>query len=417
MISKILYRCPVCGGFKWLDQGRCRHCHVVVREISRKQVAVNGQVGSIAHWYGKVRGHALPKGPGGMILKSGPIRLSREVQKGRFKGLSGVHAVLYGSEPADSGSLTLFRNRLFFQGASQNTSISFENISAVTIESNTVIMDRKDGPALYFDFLEESGKKWEDCIQKAIAEFYHPADIVEFCPKIRFSQSRGNKGNKNAKFHEVHVAAKQWYRSDSPLISRFLKQVADYLARGLLDIQMTGMDHIPRKGAAIVAANHVSLLDGIILGACLPRLARFMTKNSPFKNPIIRQILMGAGAFPVKRYRTDVIAVRNAWRVLQKGHLLGVFPEGERSWDGQMLPFKKGTLRLILAAGKPIIPVGISGIYELMPRWTHRINKVPVRINVGKPMRFASISIVDQTEEDVNIANKRLKETIQQLVV
>ena len=82
-----------------------------------------------------------------------------------------------------------------------------------------------------------------------------------------------------------------------------------------------------------------------------------------------------------------------------------------------MLPFKKGTLRLMLAAGKPIIPVGISGIYELMPRWTHRINKVPVRINVGKPMRFASISIVDQTEEDVNIANKRLKETIQQLVV
>ncbi len=115
-------------------------------------------------------------------------------------------------------SLTLFRNRLFFQGVSQNTSIPFESISAVTIESNTVIVDRKDGPTLYFDFLEESGKKWEDCIQKAIAEFYHPADIVEFCPKIRFSQSRGNKGNKNAKFHEVHVAAKQWYRSDSPLI-------------------------------------------------------------------------------------------------------------------------------------------------------------------------------------------------------
>ena len=126
---------------------------------------------------------------------------------------------------------------------------------------------------------------------------------------------------------------------------------------------------------------------------------------------------MGAGAFPVKRYRTDVIAVRNAWRVLQKGHLLGVFPEGERSWDGQLLPFKQGTLRLMLAVGKPVIPVGISGIYELMPRWTHSIKRGPITINVGKPMRFASISIVDQTEEDVNIANKHLKEAIQQLVV
>ena len=203
MIENILYRCPECGEFEWLDQGRCRHCHVAVRALSRKQVAVNGQAGSIAHWYGKVREHALPEGPGGMILKSGPIRLSCEAQKGHFKGLSGVHAVLHGSEPADAGSLTLFRNRLVFQGASQNTSIPFESISAVTIESNTVIVDRKDGPTLYFDFLEESGKKWEDCIQKAIAEIYHPADIVEFCPKIRFAQSRGIKGNKFGKFREV----------------------------------------------------------------------------------------------------------------------------------------------------------------------------------------------------------------------
>ena len=171
------------------------------------------------------------------------------------------------------------------------------------------------------------------------------------------------------------MTAEQWYKSDSPLISRILKQVADSLAHGLLDIRMTGMEHIPRKGAAIVAANHVSLLDGIILGASLPRLVRFMTKNSPFKNPIIRKILMAAGAFPVKRYRTDVVTVRNAFRVIKKDHLLGIFPEGERSWDGQMLPFKQGSLRLMLAAGKPIIPVGISGIYELMPRWTHRIKK------------------------------------------
>ena len=388
-----------------------------MRELSRKTVAVNGEVGSIAYWYEKVRGHELHQDTNGIMLKSGPICLSCEAHKGQFKGLSGVHAVLYGSEPMDAGRLCLFRNRLVFQGASHTTSIPFESISSVTIESNTVIVDRNSGPTLYFDFLKESGKKWEDSIQKVIADFYHPRHIAEFCPKIRFAQPRGIKENKNAPFHHVHVAVNKWYKSDPPPISVVLKKVADTLVRGLLDIRLTGMDHIPQKGAAIVAANHVSLLDGIILGACLPRLTRFMTKNSPFQNPIIRKVLMAAGAFPVKRYRTDVIAVRNAWRVLQEDHLLGVFPEGERSWDGQMLPFKKGTLRLIMAAGKPLIPVGISGIYELMPRWTHRIKKVPIRINVGKPMRFASISIVDQTKEDVSIANKRLKEALQQLIV
>ena len=76
MITNLLYRCPSCGGFEWLEQGRCRHCHVPVRVLSRKQVAVNGKPESIAFWYAKVKGHALPEGPEGMILESGPIRLS-----------------------------------------------------------------------------------------------------------------------------------------------------------------------------------------------------------------------------------------------------------------------------------------------------------------------------------------------------
>jgi len=176
------------------------------------------------------------------------------------------------------------------------------------------------------------------------------------------------------------------------------------------------MENIPRAGAAILAANHVSFLDGILLGACLPRLTRFMTKNSQFSNPVIRMILRMGGAFPVRRYHTDVVAVRNALRVLEKGHLLGVFPEGERSWDGQMLPFKKGTLRLMLASGKAVIPVGVSGSYELMPRWAHSIKRVPVRINVGKPIWFASISIVDQTDEDVKLVDRQLRNVIQGLI-
>jgi 1-acyl-sn-glycerol-3-phosphate acyltransferase len=416
MIENILYRCPSCGGFEWLEQERCRHCHVSVKVLSRMQVAVDGKAGSITHWYGKVKGHALPEGPAGTMLKSGPIRLSREKQHGRFKGLSGVNAVLYRREPAGTGSLALYRNRLFFQGASLNKSILFESISAVTIESNTVIVDRKESPTLYFDFLEESGKQWEDCIQRAIAEFYHPAGIVEFCPKIRFAESHARAGNRCGKFHEIRVATEQWYKNDLPTVSLFLKHLAGSLARVLLDIRITGMENIPLKGAFILASNHVSLLDGIILGACLPRLVRFMTKNSPFNNPVIQTILRMAGAFPVRRYHTDVVAVRNAFRVLQGGHLLGVFPEGERSWDGRMLPFKRGTLRLMLAAGKPIIPVGISGIYELMPRWTHSIKRVPVRIDVGKPIRFDPISIVDQTEEDVRLADRHLGEAIQRLI-
>ena len=379
-------------------------------------MAVNHEQGSIAFWYGKVKNQPLPEGAGGRVLTSGSVRLSREVRKGRFKGLAGVHALLYGREPAATGRLALFRNRLLFQGASLNKSIAFEGITAVTIESNTVIVARRGGRTLFFDFLEEPGKKWEDCIQKAIAEFYHPARIVEFCPKIRLAKPRDRKVKSPGPFRGFHVALEQWYKNDTPLASVFLKQMAGLLIRGLLDIRITGWENIPPKGGAILAANHVSLLDGIILGACLPRLARFMTKNSPFNHPVARTILRMGGAFPVMRYRTDVVAVRNALRVLCKGCLLGIFPEGERSWDDGGLPYKKGALRLMLAAGKPIIPVGISGIYELMPRWTHSFKRVPVRIDVGRPVRLAPISIVDQTDEDVILADRLIGRAIQRLM-
>jgi len=416
VITNILYRCPECGGFEWLQQGHCRHCHVLVDVLSRKKVAVNGKPGCIAFWYARVKAHALPGGSEGKILESGPIRLSRETQEGYFKGLSGVHAVLHGRQCVDAGCLSLHRNRLIYEGESLKIEIAFKSISSVTIESNTVIVDRKDGRTLYFDFLEESGKKWEDCIQQAIAEFYHPAEIVEFCPKIRIFEDHDRTEKKHGQFNKTRKAAEPFHEKDVTLGIIFLRYLVGFLARSLLDMQMTGLENIPRKGPAILAANHVSLLDGIILGACLPRLVRFMTKNSPFNHQMIRAILKTAGAFPVMRYRTDVVAVRNAWRVLQNNHLLGVFPEGERSWDGRMLPFKKGTLRLMLAAGKPIIPVGISGIYELMPRWTHRIKRVPVRINVGKPIWFDPISIVDQTEEDVRLADRQLGEAIKRLI-
>lgn len=81
-----------------------------------------------------------------------------------------------------------------------------------------------------------------------------------------------------------------------------------------------------------------------------------------------------------------------------------------------MLPFKKGALRLMLAAGLPVIPVGISGIYEIMPRWTHSFKRLPVRINVGRPLYLSPVSIVDQNDQDVKHADRHLRQAIQHLV-
>ena len=81
-----------------------------------------------------------------------------------------------------------------------------------------------------------------------------------------------------------------------------------------------------------------------------------------------------------------------------------------------MLPLHSGTIRLILALNTPIIPVGISGAYELMPRWTASIKRVPVNISIGKPIKLAHIPIPRQTRDDIESASTELRTQIQKLI-
>jgi 1-acyl-sn-glycerol-3-phosphate acyltransferase len=147
-----------------------------------------------------------------------------------------------------------------------------------------------------------------------------------------------------------------------------------------------------------------------------PRHIWFMAKNSEYKGLFMTWFLGLARSFPVRRYTVDVQAVRNAIRVLQGGHILGIFPEGERNWDNRMLPFKRGTMRLVLALGVPVIPVGISGAYGLMPRWTHRVTRVPVQIRFGAPVSIAPVAAAAQTEADIAVVTEKLRGCIQDLI-
>ena len=188
------------------------------------------------------------------------------------------------------------------------------------------------------------------------------------------------------------------------------------MLRKLLPLTFRGIENVPAKGGAVLVANHSSFLDSILLEAFFPRHIWFMTKNSQYSHPALMWFLRLARSFPVRRYTVDPQAVRNAMKIVSSGHLLGIFPEGERNWDGTMLPFKRGTMRLVLALGKPVIPVGISGAYGLMPRWTHKISRVPVTVRIGAPMIIPRTPGASQTEADIAWVTGRLREAIAKLV-
>jgi 1-acyl-sn-glycerol-3-phosphate acyltransferase len=416
MISRLIYRCPRCGGYDWLQADGCIHCGAAVRREQRRWLVVNGQRESIAYWYDRVRAMKLPSEADGSIYTSDRVQLYKEVARGRYAGPGGLSAELYGREFVDTVTATLYQDRIELAGNRHHRVILFATLLSITIESNVIIVVDRILGSLFLDFHNDSGKKWEDGIRRALLDYRKSERIVEFFPRILHpGNPRERRPHSIGRKLPRVKAGKAVPDGSHPVYSMARLVVRTVVEKGL-QIELSGREHLPREGAAILLSNHSSFLDAIILEALTPRNIWFMAKNSQYKGRFMTWFLGLAKSFPVRRYTVDVQAVRNAIRVVQGGHILGIFPEGERSWDDRFLPFKRGTMRLVLALGVPVIPVGVSGAYGLMPRWTHRVKRVPVHIRCGAPLHIEPVSISAQTEEDIAAVTEKIRGAIQALV-
>ena len=180
----------------------------------------------------------------------------------------------------------------------------------------------------------------------------------------------------------------------SPLFWLFLKFVLLGPALHLLfRPKVTGLEHIPREGGAIIAANHVSFLDPLLLPLVVPRRrVMFLTKVKYIDKPFLRWILTGAGVIPVATDDPRAIgdSVTAAVEVVRSGRLVGIFPEGTRSPDGRLHRGKTGVARVALESGAPVIPVGIIGTDLAFPRGARLPRPRSVRIAFGPPITLTS---------------------------
>jgi 1-acyl-sn-glycerol-3-phosphate acyltransferase len=130
-------------------------------------------------------------------------------------------------------------------------------------------------------------------------------------------------------------------------------------------MHVSGAEHIPAEGAAIVSPNHKSFWDSFFIGVCTKRHLRFMGKTELFEGPWGR-LLVRLGAFPVRRGQSDEDALETARTILRQGGLLALFPEGTRVRDPDELGHpKRGAGRLALESGAPIVPAAIAGTERL----------------------------------------------------
>jgi len=156
-----------------------------------------------------------------------------------------------------------------------------------------------------------------------------------------------------------------------------------------------GAQNIPAQGRVIVASNHMSYLDVLVFTHFLfrnGRAPRYLGKVGVFRVPVIGKILLASGQIPVERETIDAKnAVDHAKILLESGHMLGVYPEGTLTRDGQMWPMiaKTGCARLALETDTPVIPIAQWGSQLVIPNYTKRVKLFPrktIIIRAGKPV-------------------------------
>jgi 1-acyl-sn-glycerol-3-phosphate acyltransferase len=175
-----------------------------------------------------------------------------------------------------------------------------------------------------------------------------------------------------------------------PLIVRFAAFVCRLALSAVARVRVSGLENVPKTGPLIVVANHLSNADPpIVVGWLTPALGRpmhILAKEALFVGPI-GAFLRSQGVTPVRAGGSDIDAFRAARAVLERGEVLCIFPEGTRSYTGELGSPKPGVAMLATRSGVPILPVGISGTDRFLGRG-QRFPRVGARVTVrvGKPL-------------------------------
>jgi len=182
-------------------------------------------------------------------------------------------------------------------------------------------------------------------------------------------------------------------------IQRPIRAFPGGLIRWFFRLRVTGVEHVPATGPVVLAANHQSMWDVPLHVLASPRPIQFMAKQELYRPPFPAVWWTILGGFSVRREIADLRAVDIALAVLERGEVLGIYPEGRRSKTGALLPFLDGAAWLALRTGAPIVPTGIVGSARKGP-WGTRPRRRPVRVAFGP-------SIPVDREDDPVMRRKR----------
>jgi 1-acyl-sn-glycerol-3-phosphate acyltransferase len=155
----------------------------------------------------------------------------------------------------------------------------------------------------------------------------------------------------------------------------------------LFDFRIRGRENLPLRPPFFVIAAHRNYIDPILIGAAAVYPVHFITTFEMFRRPLLCALLRPFLCIPKKRYLHDVGAARAIAARLAEGAVIGIFPEGERSWTGRTQPWKPEVLNLLRHySAVPVVPVRLSGNYLAWPRWGSNLRRAPIEVAIGAPV-------------------------------
>jgi 1-acyl-sn-glycerol-3-phosphate acyltransferase len=176
------------------------------------------------------------------------------------------------------------------------------------------------------------------------------------------------------------------------------RNVLGPVARLVFRPDIEGTENIPRTGPLLLASNHLSFVDSIVIPLAAPRRVVFLAKSEYFtgrgaRGALMRWIFTAVGSVPIQRGTAGAAqeALDSALEILKDGLAFGIYPEGTRSRDGRLYRGRTGVAWLALTAGCPVVPVALSGTQDIQPVGTRipRIRKITIRF--GKPLDFSHL--------------------------
>ncbi|MDD2420945.1 MAG: lysophospholipid acyltransferase family protein [Heliobacteriaceae bacterium] len=187
---------------------------------------------------------------------------------------------------------------------------------------------------------------------------------------------------------------------------RFFRGLFTFIFRHFCRWQVAGLENVPATGPVVVAVNHTSNWDPVIVGCAINRQIHFMAKKELFGIPVVGWICQALAAYPVERGKTGRQALRASLDILAADKCIGMFPEGTRSKTGEISEAKGGVVMIAAKAQTVIIPVGLYNSRQVFFRGRFR----PFAVCFGPPVSV-------QVPEGEKLTSKRLQSLANELMV